>query len=144
MPFLVQLAQTLKIPCRPIDWWLDEWVWDMSKVDWDLRDDRMTELLLKSLEESGTKTALVTVGNGHIDPFVLRLTKLGWFEDPAPNLDLKIEHFSNVPDAVMDLWVNGIKYLSALPAASTDRLARKIETWKDIVKGKGYLFERSN
>jgi hypothetical protein len=142
MPFLVDLASREKIPCRPIDWWLDAWLADMSKADWNARDDRMVELLLTSLRETTARSPLVTVGAGHIAPFISRLEKRGWVEVSPPTLNLEIQDYPDIPASTLSIWEHGEKYLSAVPLASTERLAQKIETWKSVINGRGYLFTR--
>jgi hypothetical protein len=142
MPFLVDLANREMIPCRPIDWWLDAWLADMSKADWNARDDRMVELLLTSLRETKAKKPLVTVGAGHIDPFISRLEKQGWVEESPPTWNLEIQGYPPISASILSFWERGEKYLSALQNASTDRGKQKIETWKNIITGQGYLFTR--
>jgi hypothetical protein len=144
MPFLVDLANREKIPCRPIDWWLDAWLADMSKADWNARDDRMVELLLNSLRETKARKPLVTVGAGHIEPFISRLLVQDWIEESPPTLRLEMMDYPDVSPSTRSLWEHGQKYLSTLPLASTERLAQKIETWKSIIGGQGYLFTRPN
>jgi hypothetical protein len=144
MPFLVDLANREKIPCRPIDWWLDAWLSDMSKADWSARDDRMVELLLSWLRETKSRKSLATVGAGHIEPFISRLEKQGWIEVSPPTLNLEIQDYPDIPASILSLWEHGETYLSTLQNASTDRGKQKIEAWKSIVNGQGYLFTRSN
>ena len=142
MPFLVDLAHREKISCRPIDWWLDQWLADMSKVDWNARDDRMVDLLLTSLRETKARKPLVTVGAGHIDPFISRLVRLGWVEENPPKLNWETQVYPDISSSVLGLWEHGAKYLSTLPNASSERGKQKIETWKSIIIGQGYLFTR--
>jgi len=143
MPFLVDLTNREGIACRPIDWWLDGWLADMSKADWNARDDRMSELLLISLRETKARKPLVTVGAGHIDPFINRLKKQGWVEVSPPRLNLEIQDYPDIPASTLSLWEHGEKYLSTLQNASTERGKQKIDTWKSIISGRGYLFTRS-
>lgn len=142
MPFLVDLASRQKIPCRPIDWWPDEWLSDMSKVDWNARDDRMVDLLMTSLRKTNARRPLVTVGAGHMEPFITRLEKQGWIEAAPPTLNLTIQGYPDISASILALWEHGEKYLSTLQNASTERGNQKIETWKTIINAGGYLYIR--
>jgi len=143
MAYLVNLALTKKIESKGINWAPDEWLFDFSKIDWDRRNDEQVQLILNALRETNAKVILVAIGAKNIDGIISRLTKKGYSKIESPQWDLTVDDYSDIPETVIIMWKQGLKYLSQHPTAKTFKIQKTIKFLKEAIQSKGYKFKRN-
>ncbi|HUN65434.1 MAG TPA: hypothetical protein VMW43_04985 [Bacteroidota bacterium] len=145
MTYLVFLASHKGIRCRGIDWWPDDWLFNIASLtgdDFEHREDSMMANIAGETARAKLHTVLVTTGAGHIDGFVRRFTARGWKELPCPPFDLAVSGYPDLPSEVIQMWEQGAEYLTKTRIGSTDRIRQKVETLRAMAREGGYEFVR--
>lgn len=142
MAYLAHAAQRMKIECRGIDWWLDMQIVNWDKINPEERIGHINENIRNVLGSTRAQMILIAVDLSCVDSVRNCLILDSLREWTCPQTRFAPAKPSDLPPETIDFFRDGMVYLSYLPYASAAPVQKKINDLREIVKGKGYCFER--
>jgi hypothetical protein len=142
MAYLAYLARKMKIECRGIDWWLDMQIVNWDKINPEERIRHINENIRTVLGSTRAQMILIAVDLSFVDSLRSCLLLDSLREWTCPQTRFALAKIADLPPETVDFFRDGMVYLAYLPYASAARVQQKINDLRDIVRSKGYLFER--